>query len=671
MDSDEIASINSDDLHRHRPNRWTGSTSTWRGLTEDERLLWQSMQRLGDQDLAAHLYNAFALKRRARDPLTAQDVTVQTAEGRQILWMPPKVWTAWPVEVKHLPREDLIARDGDEDDPFTYRRDEVKMPSSDLQEELSATVLRMAKNRFRRRRRFGKHRSEKAGEPEDVEEGLDEDEDEDEDPASPSSTKLSDTEPAVSGDESEGHHPMKLEAGAIPDSEYIKGRQRKRPRTYRPVVSTDDDLSYDIIKPPVRHILSRMDKTLDILHILQSNGASYQSDSSTDAESDSGPGQASAGPKRPRGRPRSVKTQEDEPTHSTTKRGRPKKARLPLEGESHLDFLARVARESHRRIPTEVAFEEWLRAGEEAASREQSQAASEAEREDKSEAEDDNKSEGTQNEEEDEVEEDAEGKATLGKPPRRRLRLRDWSDVIGAASIAGFSPQVIARTAKRCADLFGEGMVIRRLDEVPASLDTGVQTTECRPEPIRFLSSSSEEEDSQIESDIEPASSNLHLRRHVASRQSSQAPSSSPSPSTRSRSRSRSRPLDAQPSDPGRSSRSRSTSRSSVGQHFCPVMTCERSTNGFGRKTNLKRHMDLVHGGMSEHAVMDQDSDDEVVGAVHVDGFLKTLKQRRGWRAEDMLPRKRQGYHGQRKGKEAAAITKDDIAEDDDERDSS
>lgn len=77
LDKDEIASIASDELHQNRPNRWTGPKSTWRTLTEEERLLWQSMKRLEDQDLAIHLYNTFALKKRGRDPETAQDLIVQ------------------------------------------------------------------------------------------------------------------------------------------------------------------------------------------------------------------------------------------------------------------------------------------------------------------------------------------------------------------------------------------------------------------------------------------------------------------------------------------------------------------------------------------------------------------------------------------------------------------
>lgn len=66
LDSDEIASVKSEDLHDLRPNRWAGPKSTWRRLTEEQRLLWRSMQQLQDRDLAAHLYDAFALKRAGR-----------------------------------------------------------------------------------------------------------------------------------------------------------------------------------------------------------------------------------------------------------------------------------------------------------------------------------------------------------------------------------------------------------------------------------------------------------------------------------------------------------------------------------------------------------------------------------------------------------------------------
>lgn len=84
LDSDEIASVTSDDLNRNRPNRWTGPKSTWRAITEEERLLWHSMKQLRDQDLGVHLYNAFALKRRGQDAALARDLTIKTVCRRAI-----------------------------------------------------------------------------------------------------------------------------------------------------------------------------------------------------------------------------------------------------------------------------------------------------------------------------------------------------------------------------------------------------------------------------------------------------------------------------------------------------------------------------------------------------------------------------------------------------------
>lgn len=77
LDGDEIASIASEDLASSRPNRWTGPRSSWRELAEEELVLWRSMQQLRSQDLAAHLYDAFALKRQAKDATTAGLLTVQ------------------------------------------------------------------------------------------------------------------------------------------------------------------------------------------------------------------------------------------------------------------------------------------------------------------------------------------------------------------------------------------------------------------------------------------------------------------------------------------------------------------------------------------------------------------------------------------------------------------
>lgn len=86
LDTDEIASVISEDLHANRPNRWTGPPSTWRALTREERLLWRSMQQLHNQDLAPHLYDTFALKRAGRSADTARALTIRTVSHVPLLF---------------------------------------------------------------------------------------------------------------------------------------------------------------------------------------------------------------------------------------------------------------------------------------------------------------------------------------------------------------------------------------------------------------------------------------------------------------------------------------------------------------------------------------------------------------------------------------------------------
>lgn len=91
---------------------------------------------------------------------------------------------------------------------------------------------------------------------------------------------------------------------------------------------------------------------------------------------------------------------------------------------------------------------------------------------------------------------------------------------------------------------------------------------------------------------------------------------------------------------------------------------CERAATGFTRVTNLKRHLKLVHKGMtlddasspaqsSAHSESEVDSEDEMLGAVHVDGFLKPIVPSKGWRGEDLERRKRKrGWRKGRRGEE-------------------
>lgn len=94
------------------------------------------------------------------------------------------------------------------------------------------------------------------------------------------------------------------------------------------------------------------------------------------------------------------------------------------------------------------------------------------------------------------------------KPPARdytehpsgdhTLGPRDWSEVLGVASLAGWSPAVIARATKRCAVLFGEQMTFRTMPEtaVGNSADT---LTNYHPETIPDLPTSDEEDGGEAE----------------------------------------------------------------------------------------------------------------------------------------------------------------------------
>jgi hypothetical protein len=63
---------------------------------------------------------------------------------------------------------------------------------------------------------------------------------------------------------------------------------------------------------------------------------------------------------------------------------------------------------------------------------------------------------------------------------RHRMRegLRDWSDVLGMAAIAGFAPEVVRRAQRRCEALFGERMDFVDVDTLGMAQQQGQAGTE-------------------------------------------------------------------------------------------------------------------------------------------------------------------------------------------------
>jgi hypothetical protein len=190
-----------------------------------------------------------------------------------------------------------------------------------------------------------------------------------------------------------------------------------------------------------------------------------------------------------------------------------------------------------------------------------------------------------------------------------RWGLRDWRDVLAAAGMAGFSPSVIARATQRCSTLFGQEMTLHTLPEQAKELGVApMQTVKYTPDgpPIE---SSGEEDNEEVE---------LEQLRAV-SRQSSVRPGSVSTETENSSRRRRS-------ATPGKQ------------EHFCPHASCPRAVNGFSRKSNLTRHRKTIHGSDAHQLTTaeEEDSANEMDGAIHTDRFLQAIKTRRGWRAEDL-----------------------------------
>ena len=137
-----------------RANRFYGPASTWRSWTEEDRIIVSALERERAQDLGVHLYNAYALRCRARASRNdrtirgrSQDQITRSVDRLQKVF-PSSSWTAWPLPPAEVPRESFrpslggvqIVRAPVQDDSRTS-----------LTEALIAEMTRIARERFRAR----------------------------------------------------------------------------------------------------------------------------------------------------------------------------------------------------------------------------------------------------------------------------------------------------------------------------------------------------------------------------------------------------------------------------------------------------------------------------------------------------------------------------------------
>jgi hypothetical protein len=242
-----------------RPNRWTGPPSTWRSYTKAERSISSSLDTKRSQDLSIHLYNAFAIKSRVR----ASRKGKAKFTGEEVSdFLPPDVWTAWPMPADEVPRNTFLPKMRGNGD---FRIAEDVRPSADLEEALLATTTRIARERWRGRR--WDWIGSKAEEPIKKEVPMEEDpvpaqdsvgEDEDFPPDKPMFSSQAADALGISSSSSE--------EDVVAESDDEADIER------RPVPIADDDRARRILIPTIRHIISKAD---DLLEGLQKAREAY------------------------------------------------------------------------------------------------------------------------------------------------------------------------------------------------------------------------------------------------------------------------------------------------------------------------------------------------------------------------------------------------------------
>jgi len=564
--------------------------------------------------------------------------------------VPPRSWTAWPLSADAVPRTGEQIGPDDGIDEWTLKRREPQRPSRELEDILMAITLKLSRDRFESREWENSQEDNDGkveGEETDMNIGSD-----GMDKIEPAMTGEEPTEEmsqdAVHGtqvdisEEIDRSHSLfihedqdSIEGGAsheaeerLDDFSILKGTQPssdEAPTSERPTVSADDERSRRLLRPTIRHTLSRLDELLMALHDARQTCLHYASEH-TESQSeferidktiDEGGGNdpsnapASDAPvdqpveqraKRSRpGRPPKVlhmpapstaHALESIEPYKKERRGRKRKLHLPLEGESHEEMLVRIARQQKKAIPFTIP-----RIGSVSSSPTKSARGSLQKR-------------GTS--------------AHTQERRSARLGLRDWSEIIGTAALIGFSPQVIERATRRCANLFGEGMTILSLVEnpIPGNED---QIVDYLPGEIPDFDNLGDYSTARSESGDEGSKTGrrpFRGRKHSTRRSDNEMDISKSEAETRA--------------SPGLDS-----------AYYCPYPGCLRHKQGFSKKHYLSTHLKDIHKldkqGLKEAL---EESEEEMEGGVHVNGFMKEVKRRTGWRALDGKPRRRKKSWG-------------------------
>ena len=451
-ESDESEEDDDEDEEQTRPNKFSGQAQTWHSYTEADRQIAESLEQMEDTDLAAHLYNTHALKQRLRRPAqdlaqlkswqgkdswikTGKDLEYMDAAGlTHTALVPPKEWTAWPV-----PPEELLDLDDELDSGLAgssapeWAIDSAKNTEEELKEELLAVFLRLAKKQWNQR-----------GAP------LSESDPEEHAGTSRSRSPARSTKSANSRPASRADGEMDLDSHSQDEAYDIQhdsasGRKRGRPRgtrTYaKPTILADDEKAQRLLQPTIQSMMSKIDelalavRRTRVNHFGRASGDSSMSDFTSGAES-------SRPTSRSPSADRSKSVMSREPSTRPSSRA----------GSMRADHTTRQG----------TRFADSDGSSSDTSSHDGSKDSRRPRKRRRS------------------LDSSSDSDASTAQDEHLREGLIDWSEVLGLAAVQGWDAGALARTAQRCANLFGESMSF-----IPFSESKALKPT-LEPVPVSY-----------------------------------------------------------------------------------------------------------------------------------------------------------------------------------------
>jgi hypothetical protein len=470
---DETESELDPDQETIRPNRFAGKRTTWQRYTAADRQIAASLDQIQSGDLAAHLYNTHALKRRVRLP-AAQLTGIKDWQSKD-LWMkkgkaleytdilgevqtelvPHKRWTAWPLPTATVPA--LHERFGrrrseDEDDGWAIGGSGDQDTGDELREELLAVMLRLAKEKYKSRKYEPRNSAEHERNPRLLSRSRSRSRSKGARSTRSASTKAdigrveSDIE-MKEGDGVKANDESASQSGSEERWEHVIGNKHKRePQvpSRRSAILADDDKARRILQPTINSFLGQLDDVAVAIRRTRLNhfGRGINSDmSGSEGVSEAGSTSAGSG-SQSRSRSRSVASTKPKARASSHTPPVPKTRAPPK------------ARKTTRKNPTQdlADSDDASDYGAEFKAKKTPQSENSSSPPPKRKR---SKSRGGGDSDSSFMQQEASV----------QVGLLDWSEVLGIASMTGWNSQAVARTAQRCAALFGESMTFRAFDE--------------------------------------------------------------------------------------------------------------------------------------------------------------------------------------------------------------